>query len=63
MVRKTIDSKLAFRRICLILCDTAVIIAASALGYCFAFDLNPARVEMRFVESLWRYLPLILYAH
>ena len=58
MVRKTIDSKLAFRRICLILCDTAVIIAASALGLLLRFDLNPARVEMRFVESLWRYLPI-----
>lgn len=58
MVRKTIDSKLVFRRICLILCDTAVIIAASALGLLLRFDLNPARVEMRFVESLWRYLPI-----
>ena len=58
MVRKTIDSKLAFRRICLILCDIAVIIAASALGLLLRFDLNPTKVDMRFVESLWRYLPV-----
>jgi FlaA1/EpsC-like NDP-sugar epimerase len=58
MVRKTIDSKLAFRRFCLILCDVAVIIAASALGLLLRFDLNPSRVDMRFVESLWRYLPI-----
>jgi len=58
MVRKTIDSKLAFRRICLILCDTAVIIAASALGLLLRYDFAFAKVDMRFVESLWRYLPI-----
>jgi len=58
MARKIIDSKLAFRRICLILCDVAVIIAASALGLLLRFDLNPSKVEMRFVESLWQYLPI-----
>lgn len=60
MTRKTIDSKLAIRRFCLILCDMAVIIAASALGLLLRFDLNPSKVEMRFVESLWRYLPINL---
>ena len=58
MARKIIDTKLAFRRICLILCDTAVIIAASALGLLLRFDLNPSKVDMHFVESLWRYLPI-----
>ena len=58
MIRKTIDSKLAFRRIFLILCDVAVIIVASALGLLLRFDLNPSRVDMVFVESLWRYLPI-----
>lgn len=58
MAQKVIDSKLALRRLCLILCDTAVIITASALGLLLRFDLNPAKVEMRFVESLWRYLPI-----
>lgn len=56
MGRKVIDSKLALRRICLILCDIAVIIAASALGLLLRFDLNPSKVEMRFVESVWKYL-------
>mgnify|MGYP006894311822 CR=1 FL=1 len=32
MSRKIIDTKLAFRRLCLMLCDMAVIIASSALG-------------------------------
>lgn len=58
MVRKIIDSKMAFRRICLILCDVAVIIAASALGLLLRFDLNPSKVELRFAESVWHYLPI-----
>ncbi|TAH67244.1 MAG: polysaccharide biosynthesis protein [Anaerolineaceae bacterium] len=58
MARKIIGSKLAFRRFCLILCDMAVIIAASALGLLLRFDFVFARVDMRFVESIWRYLPI-----
>ena len=58
MTRKTIDSKLAIRRFCLILCDMAVIIAASALGLLLRYDFAFDKVDMKFVESLWRYLPV-----
>ena len=52
MTRKTIDKKLAFRRFCLILCDMAVIIAASAFGILLRYDFEFAKIDMRFVESL-----------
>jgi len=58
MARKIIDSKLAIRRFSLILCDMAVIIASSALGLLLRFDLAFSKVDTRFVESLWRYLPI-----
>ncbi len=58
MAKKTIDSKLAFRRFCLILCDMAVIIAASAFGLLLRYDFAFSKVDMRFVESLWHYLPV-----
>jgi FlaA1/EpsC-like NDP-sugar epimerase len=58
MTRRTIDRKLAFRRFCLILFDVAVIIVSSALGLLLRFDFHFDRVDMRFVESLWRYLPI-----
>lgn len=58
MARKIIDSKLAFRRLCLILCDMAVIVASSALGLLLRFDLTFSKVEPRFIETLWRYLPV-----
>lgn len=58
MARKIIDSKLAFRRFCLILCDIAVIIASSALGLLLRYDFAFSKVDMRFVESLWNYLPI-----
>lgn len=58
MARKIIDSKLAIRRLCLILCDMAVIIASSALGLLLRFDFALTRVDVRFAESVWRYLPI-----
>lgn len=58
MARKIIDKKLAFRRLCLMLCDMAVIIASSALGLLLRYDFTFSKVEMRFVESLWNYLPI-----
>lgn len=58
MTRRTIDRKLAFRRFCLILFDVAVIIVSSVLGLLLRFDFHFDRVDMRFVESLWRYLPI-----
>jgi len=58
MTKKIIESKLALRRFCLILCDMAVIIASSALGLLLRFDLTFSKVDTRFIDSLWRYLPI-----
>lgn len=55
---KFIDKKLAVRRIFLILCDIAVICISSALGLLLRFDLHPGKVDMRYVESVWNYLPI-----
>ncbi len=53
-----IDKKLTVRRLFLILCDVAVICISSALGLLLRFDLHPERVEIRFIESVWSYLPI-----
>ena len=58
MTRKLIDNKLGLIRFILILCDIAVIVASSALGLLLRYDLEFSRVDMRFVESLWSYLPI-----
>jgi FlaA1/EpsC-like NDP-sugar epimerase len=55
---KSIDKKLAMRRLFLILCDVVVICISSALGLLLRFDFQPERVEMRFIESVWNYLPI-----
>ncbi len=54
---RTIDKKLALRRLFLVLCDVTIICASSALGLLLRFDLNPGKVPMIYVESVWYYLP------
>jgi FlaA1/EpsC-like NDP-sugar epimerase len=58
MVKRIVDKKLAIRRIFLLICDVVMIIISSAMGLLLRFDLDPGKVEMRFVESVWRYLPV-----
>lgn len=57
---RIIDRKLAIRRLCLILCDFAIIILSSTVGLLLRFDFHPGRVDMIFVESVWAYLPINL---
>lgn len=58
MSKRIIDNKLAIRRLFLIFCDLVVIILSSGMGLLLRFDLHPSRVDMRFVESVWSYLPI-----
>ncbi len=58
MVHKIIDKKLAVRRLFLLLCDIAVITVSSGMGLLLRFDLDPGKVDLLFIESVWRYLPV-----
>lgn len=58
MVHKIIDKKLTVRRLFLILCDIAVITVSSGMGLLLRFDLDPGKVDLLFIESVWKYLPL-----
>lgn len=58
MVKRIIDKKLAIRRIFLLICDVVTIIISSTLGLLLRFDLDPGKVEMVYVEPVWRYLPV-----
>lgn len=57
MQKQIIDKKLLIRRSFILVCDIVVIMVSSAMGLLLRFDLMPGKVEVRFIESLWRYLP------
>jgi FlaA1/EpsC-like NDP-sugar epimerase len=58
MFQKIIDKKLAVRRFFLLLCDIAVIIISNGMGLLLRYDLDPTKIEARFIESVWRYIPI-----
>lgn len=58
MVKRMIDRKLMIRRLFLVMCDIVIIMISNAMGLLLRFDLSPSKVEMRFVESVWNYLPI-----
>ena len=60
MLRKFIDKKLVIRRIFLLLCDIAIIAVSNGMGLLLRYDLDPGKVEMRFIDSVWSYLPINL---
>lgn len=60
MVKKIIDRKLVVRRLFLLLGDIVVIILSSGMGLLLRYDLNPSKVDSKFVESVWSYLPFNL---
>jgi FlaA1/EpsC-like NDP-sugar epimerase len=60
MVRKIVDNKLAVRRAFLVMCDVVMIVISNGMGLLLRFDLEPSKVESRFIESVWTYLPINL---
>ena len=58
MVKRIIDKKLTLRRIFLLICDVVIIIVSSAMGLLLRFDLDPGKVDAKFIEAVWRYLPI-----
>ncbi len=60
MTKIIIDKKLTIRRLFILLCDTVVIILTSIIALLLRFDLDPGKVELRYIDSLWAYLPINL---
>jgi FlaA1/EpsC-like NDP-sugar epimerase len=58
MFQKIIDKKLAVRRLFLLLCDIVVIVVSNGMGLLLRYDLDPWKIETRFIESVWKYLPI-----
>ena len=58
--KRIIDKKLTIRRLFLLFFDMIVIIASGALGLLLRFDLHPGKIDTRFIESVWYYLPFNL---
>lgn len=58
MVKRIIDRKLMIRRLFLVMCDIVIIMISNAMGLLLRFDLSPSKVELRFVESVWKYMPI-----
>ena len=58
MFQKIIDKKLAVRRLFLLLCDIVIIIVSNGMGLLLRFDIDPNKVEARFIESIWNYIPI-----
>ncbi len=58
MFQKIIDKKLAVRRLFLFLCDIVVIVVSNGMGLLLRFDLDPWKIDSRFIESVWKYLPI-----
>lgn len=58
MAQRIIDKKYSIRRLFLLICDIVVIIVSNAIGLLLRFDLDPSKVDMKYVESLWNYAPI-----
>lgn len=58
MLRYIKDKQLLIRRLFLILVDICSICIASGLALLIRFDLNYKSIELRYLDSVWTYLPL-----
>ncbi|MDF2588729.1 MAG: polysaccharide biosynthesis protein [Anaerocolumna sp.] len=55
---KIINKQLMVRRAFIFVCDIIIILMASAMGLLLRFDLMPQKIEQRFIESIWNYIPI-----
>jgi FlaA1/EpsC-like NDP-sugar epimerase len=53
-----VDRKLAIRRLFLLLCDVVIIIVSNCMGLLLRYDLEPIKIHVLFLESVWNYLPI-----
>jgi FlaA1/EpsC-like NDP-sugar epimerase len=58
MIRKIMHKQLLIRRFFIFVCDLLIIIVSSFLGLLLRFDLNPSRIDERFLNTVWSYLPI-----
>ncbi|MDF2943788.1 MAG: polysaccharide biosynthesis protein [Herbinix sp.] len=58
MLQKMVDRKLAIRRLFLLLCDVVIIIVSNCMGLLLRYDLEPIKIHVLFLESVWNYLPI-----
>lgn len=58
MIKNIVDKKLMIRRIFIILCDLVIILISSGMGLLLRFDLEYSRVDTKYIESVWGYLPI-----
>jgi FlaA1/EpsC-like NDP-sugar epimerase len=60
MAEMIIDRKLTIRRLFLLICDIFIIIVSSGLGLLLRFDLVLHKINIDYVEAIWKYLPINL---
>ena len=58
MIRKILDNKLIIRRIFLMMVDIVIIIVSNLMGLLLRFDLSPEKIDSKFLNSVWSYMPL-----
>lgn len=60
MLKRIIDKKLLIRRSFILFCDIVVVLISSAMGLLLRYDLDPEKVKVIFVESVYKYMPFNL---
>ena len=58
MKKRASDYKLLLRRVFLICCDIAAILAASAFALLLRFELNYSLIDAKYIEIAWKYFPI-----
>lgn len=58
MIKKVVHRQLAIRRFFILVCDLFIIVTSSILGLLLRFDLNLGKVDIEFLDAMWRYLPI-----
>lgn len=60
MPKNIINKKLTIRRVFLLMSDVAIITISSALGLLLRFDLIPSKIDVEYIEAVWKYFPINL---
>lgn len=60
MIKKIMQRQLVIRRFFMLICDIFIIIISSIVGLLLRFDLTLSKVELRFLDSIWGYLPVYI---
>ncbi len=58
MAKRIVDKKLRIRRVFLVMLDIVTIIISSWAAIIIRHDFDFARIDARFIESIWSYMPI-----